>query len=88
MDAQIDQFSANYNTPLPVDPSSGNDDHDSVESEGEDDGGVDDGVGNLFDLAEAAHLVDAYHADEDIIPLLEDFTFSTPNNSPQKRNHL
>ena len=70
---------------------SGGDNCDSDESEGEDGEGIDDHFGHLFDLAEAAHVVDVYHTDEDISPLLDDITLhesSTPNSSPQKRNHL
>ena len=86
--AQTHQFSANLDTPSSVDQIASND---SDESEGDDDGGMDDHFSHLFDLAEAAHLVDVYHTDEDIAPLLEGVALhasSTPTHSPWKRNHL
>lgn len=89
MNAQSHHFSANSesdNPPL-ADQLGGKDEDDSDESEVEDDEGMDDHFGHLFDLAEAAHLVDVYHTDEDIVPLLEDITLherSTCNNSPRK----
>jgi hypothetical protein len=88
--AQTHNFSANLDTP-PVVNELGGDNRDSDESEGEDDESMDDRFGHLFDLAEVAHLVDFYHTDENISPLLEDITLhenSTPNSSPQKCNHL
>jgi len=90
LNAQAHQFSANLDTP-PTADQSGGDNCDSDESEGEEDEGIDDHFGHLFDLAEAAHFVDVYHTDEDIAPLLDDITLhesSTPNSSPRKRNHL
>jgi hypothetical protein len=86
--ARTHQFSANLDA---VNQVAGKDDHDSDESESDDDEGMDDHFDHLFDLAEAAHLVDVYHTDEDISPLLEDVTLhasSTPTHSPRKRNHL
>jgi hypothetical protein len=84
--AQTHQFSASYDSIAPLDQISDEDNRDSAESEAEGDGGTDDHFANLFDLAEAANLVDVYHAD--IIPLVEDFGLSTPNNSPRKRKHF
>ena len=55
------------------------------DEETNDEEGMDDDFSHLCDLAESAHLVDVYHTDADIIPLLEDFTLqetSTRNNSP------
>ena len=89
--AQTHQFSANLDIPPLVDQIASKDDDDSDESEGDDDGGMDDHCSHLFDLAEAAHLVDVYHTDEDISPLLGGVTLhasSTPTHSPRKRNHL
>jgi len=86
--AQTHQFYANLDTLPSVDQLDGQDDHDSDESEGENDEGMDDHFGHLFDLAEAAHLVDVYHTDADILPLVEDIESPTPTNSPRKRNHL
>jgi hypothetical protein len=67
---------------------SGKDEDDSDESEVDDEGvDMDDQVGHLFDLAEAAHLVDVYHTDEDI-PLLENITLHERSIPSRKRTHL
>lgn len=95
MDAQSYQFSASSDGPQSVDQSGGKDDDDSDGSEVGDDEEIDDHFGHLLDLAEAAHLVDAYHTDEGTVPLLEDIVLvtlhedSTPNSSsPRKRSRL
>jgi hypothetical protein len=85
MDVQTYQFSANYNTVPQLDQIS---DEDSDESEAGGDGSTGDHFTNLFNLAEAADLVDRYNADRDIIPFLGDFTMSTPNISPWKHKHF
>jgi hypothetical protein len=89
MNAQSHQFSANLDNPPLVDQLVGKDSDDSDESEVEDD---EDNFGHLYNLVEAAHLIDSYRTDKDIVPLLEDTTLhekgSTPNNSPQKRSCL
>jgi hypothetical protein len=83
MNARSHQFSANLDTSLSVDqPGKGDDSSDG--SEVEDDEGMDDHIGHLFDLAETAHLADVYHTSE--VPLLQEGL--TPNNSPRKRSHL
>ncbi len=91
MSAQSYQFSATADSDNPLVDQSGQDDDDSDESEVEDDEGMDDHFGHLFDLAEAAHLADVYHTGE--WPLLEDVTATlhkdlTPYNSPRKCSHL
>ena len=91
MSAWSYQFSATADSDNPPVDQSGQDDDDGDESEVEDDEGMDDHFGHLFDLAEAAHLADIYHTSE--WPLLEDITVTlhkdlTPYNSPQKRSHL
>lgn len=85
MNARSHHFSANFDTPPSVGKSDGKDDDDSDESEVHDDEGMDDHFGHLFDLAEAAHLADVYHTDEEDVSLLE---YITPNNSPRKRRRL
>ena len=78
--------------PPSVDPFGGKDNDDGDGSEVEDDKGMDDHFGHLYNLAEAAYLVDFYYTNEDIVPLLEDITLHenglTPNNSPRKHSHL
>ena len=106
MDAQSRRFSASSDGPRSdgsvdqLGPLGGEDDDDSDESEVEDNEDTDN-LGHLFDLAEAAHLADVYHTDEEIVSLrtlvprdiitihrLGDSTPSTPNSSPQKRSCL
>ena len=87
---QKHQFSANRDT-MPPGDRVGGEYRESDDEESDDEEGMDDDFSHLCDLAESAHLVDVYHTDADITPLLEDFTLqetSTPNNSPRKQNHL
>jgi hypothetical protein len=94
MSAQSHKFSANLDNAPSVDQLAGKHDDYSDESEVEDDEGIDDHFSHLYDLAEAAHLADFYHTDDDIMPPVEDITLhwheegSTPNNSPRKRSRL
>ena len=83
MYAQSYQFSENFD----ITPSAGNDDDESNGSEVEGDKDMGDDFVHLFDLAEAAHLVEVYHNDENFIPSLEDITLHS-THSPQKRSHL
>ena len=81
MNVQTYQFLANYDTVPQLDQISDEDDHDSDEL-ARGNGSTGDHFTNLFNLAEAADLVDSYNADRDIISFLGDFTLSTPNISP------
>ena len=71
-----------------LDQISDEDDHNSDKSEAEGNESTDDYFTNLFDLTEAANLIDSYNADRDIISFLGDFTLFTPNISPQKCKHF
>ena len=87
MDARSTQFSENSDNPHSAQLI----DEDSDEYEDEGDEAMDGHFGHLFDLAEAAHLVDIYHTDRDIVPFLDDITpheGSIPNISPRKRSRL
>jgi hypothetical protein len=78
------QSSANWDA-SPFTGEWGEDDCDSNESEAENHDEMNDDFDHLLNLAEAAHLVDVYHMDEDFVPLRGDLTLhdtSTPNNSP------
>ena len=88
INARSHRFSASLDSLHSEDQLGGKDDDDNDASEVEDDEGMDDHIGYLFDLAEAAHF---HHSDEGIISLLEDITLhdgSTSNHSPRKRSHL
>ena len=83
MNARSYHFSENFN----ISPSASNDDDESNESEVEGDEDMGDDFVHLFDLAEAAHLVEVYHTDENILPSLEDITLHS-THSPRKCSHL
>ena len=79
MDARSHQFIANSDNPCSdsvdwLGPLGGNDNDDSDEVEDNKDV---DNLGHLFDLVEAAHLADDYHADEEIESLLQDISHIT-----------
>ncbi|SRR6266849_7905444 len=93
INVQSHHISANLDCPI-CSPSAnqlggkGEDESDNSEESKVEKEGMDDHFGHLFNHAEAAHLVDVYHTNGDIEPLLEDIMYSTSNNSSWKRSHL